>query len=303
MTDGSIGLPPKDTRAPGTGLSGAWRGPGPGRPDVVLPPAAMPAMQARRPLKQWRWVGLFGPELSICIGTALVWPARQSWWAIWDRSGRRLREQGRLGRGGIRLEPGRALLDDDGVRVDLAFVEGGASTVEVVTPDGRGHTWTRKEIVDAQGSVWLEGRRHPVSGPLVIDDSAGYHARHTAWRWSCGVGRGEDGHALAWNLVTGVHDSPQNSERTVWVDGIPQEVGPVDFDPSLELITGRRRRAPARRDGGHPPPRRGSPRLRESLPPAVRHVLGDASGRGAARRGPRGDGAPRCPLVSLPAAM
>ena len=31
----------------------------------------------------------------------------------------------------------------------------------------------------------------------------------------------------AWNLVAGVHDAPVRSERTVWVDGVAQEAGPV----------------------------------------------------------------------------
>ena len=61
----------------------------------------------------------------------------------------------------------------------------------------------------------------------VIDDSAGYHARHTAWRWCAGVGRAEDGRSLAWNLVAGINDPPRESERTVWLGGVPVEVGPA----------------------------------------------------------------------------
>jgi hypothetical protein len=38
---------------------------------------------------------------------------------------------------------------------------------------------------------------------------------------------------VAWNLVEGVHDSPERSERTVWVDGEPREAGPVKFAPGL----------------------------------------------------------------------
>jgi hypothetical protein len=38
------------------------------------------------------------------------------------------------------------------------------------------------------------------------------------------------GRAVAWNLVDGVHDAPEASERSVWVDGEPHEVGPVAFD-------------------------------------------------------------------------
>ena len=53
----------------------------------------------------------------------------------------------------------------------------------------------------------------------MIDDTAGYHARHTEWWWAAGVGRSRAGADVAWNLVTGVNDPPRRSERTVWVDG------------------------------------------------------------------------------------
>ena len=68
-----------------------------------------------------------------------------------------------------------------------------------------------------------------------IDDSAGYHARRTAWHWSAGHGRLEDGRAVGWNLVAGVHDG-EPSERTVWVDGEPHEVGPVEFADDLSRV-------------------------------------------------------------------
>ena len=37
------------------------------------------------------------------------------------------------------------------------------------------------------------------------------------------------GRALAWNLVTGLHDGFAGSERAVWVDGEPAEPPPVAF--------------------------------------------------------------------------
>ena len=73
-----------------------------------------------------------------------------------------------------------------------------------------------------------------------VDDSAGYHARHTAWRWSAGVGRTDDGRRVAWNLVDGVHDAPSSSERTVWVDGEPHEVPPQEFGDNLSSVGGLR---------------------------------------------------------------
>jgi len=70
----------------------------------------------------------------------------------------------------------------------------------------------------------------------VIDDTAGYHSRHTEWYWSAGVGVGEEGAALAWNLVAGVNDPPTGSERAVWVDGVPSEAAPVRFAADLSEI-------------------------------------------------------------------
>jgi len=72
----------------------------------------------------------------------------------------------------------------------------------------------------------------------VVDETAGYHARHTSWLWSAGVGRGGGGERVGWNLVTGVNDGPAGSERTVWVDGEPVGVPPSDFASDLARVDG-----------------------------------------------------------------
>ncbi len=41
---------------------------------------------------------------------------------------------------------------------------------------------------------------------------------------------------MAWNLVTGIHDSPEASERTVWTDGAPREPAPVEIAPDLSEV-------------------------------------------------------------------
>src|SRR6202012_5819135 len=64
----------------------------------------------------------------------------------------------------------------------------------------------------------------------VDDESAGYHARRTSWHWSAGVGTAADGRAVAWNLVEGINDPPERSERAVWIDGRPEEPAPVTFE-------------------------------------------------------------------------
>lgn len=181
----------------------------------------------------------------LCVGAVRVGPARQSFWAVWDRGadGRppRLRERTTVGgRSGVRLgldAPGRVHVEDAraGVRIDLALAE--EDGVETVCADGRSYAWTRKQGgVRAHGVVVLDGRELALDTKAVVDDSAGYHARHTAWRWSAGVGRTEDGRAAAWNLVAGINDPPRDSERTVWLDGVTAEAAPATFAADLGAV-------------------------------------------------------------------
>jgi len=196
---------------------------------VPLPPVRMPAWHKSRPLKRWRYVGVYGPELMLCVGHARVGPGRQSFWAVWDRATQRLHERTRRSGGGVRLgldRPGRVLVVADGVEIDLTLDE--VDGVETICPNGSAYAWTRKQGgVRAHGTVVLNGVVRELDAFAVIDDSAGYHARNTAWRWSAGVGRAEDGRSLAWNLVAGINDPPRESERTVWFGGVPVEVGPA----------------------------------------------------------------------------
>ena len=216
-----------------------WRGAAAQRPPgVTVPPARMPLLRAGRMLKRWRYVGLYGPEVMLCAGSARVGPSHQVWWAVWDRGERRLRERTRmlLGRGRVAVEePGRVTVRDGEVEIDLALEEGGG--VETVTPAGRAWIWTRKQgHVPARGTVRAGGRAFRIDGRAFVDESAGYHDRVTSWRWSAGTGVGAGGEQLAWNLAEGIHDSPRASERTVWVDGEPREVGPVRFAPDLGSV-------------------------------------------------------------------
>ena len=94
--------------------------------------------------------------------------------------------------------------------------------------------------------AWLWLRHQPGDQKLgdargLIDETAGYHARHTTWEWSAGAGIATGGEAVVWNLVAGVHDAPRRSERTVWVDGEPREVGldavgDLRFTPEAERV-------------------------------------------------------------------
>jgi Protein of unknown function (DUF2804) len=189
--------------------------------DLPVPPSRMPAFRGLRPLKRWRYEAVYSPELMLCIGDARIAGVRQRWWAV-ALPDRRLFE-------GTRDAP-----------ISLSLREG--LGVEVVSPHGRSYIWTRKQAgIGVSATVHVGGSDYSVEGEYgFVDESAGYHARHTLWRWSAGVGRSADGRAVAWNLVDGVHDAPSSSERTVWVDGEPHEVEPVEFAEDLSAVGGLR---------------------------------------------------------------
>jgi hypothetical protein len=195
----------------------------------------MPARYGLRPLKMWRYVGIFGPELMLCLASVRIGAARQSFWALWDREHGRLHERSALGPAAVSLTPGRARASGPGVHIDLRLAE--TAGVECVCASGRAYAWTRKQGgVSAYGTVTIDGRPRPLVAPAVIDDTAAYYERHTRWRWSAGVGRATDGRALAWNLVEGVNDPPQDSERTLWIDGEPRELPPAQFADDLSRV-------------------------------------------------------------------
>jgi hypothetical protein len=171
--------------------------------------------------KAWTWVGAFGPELMLCAAIARIGPATAAWWAVWE--GSELQERSLRRAGGLVVTPSRVEVPG----VMSLSVGDDADPVEVVSPHGDQYIWTRKRGgVMARGVV--RGREVELRG--LVDESAGYHARRTAWLWSAGVGVLGSGEPVAWNLVDGVHDAPSSSERTVWVAGSAREVAPQAFD-------------------------------------------------------------------------
>ncbi|MDP9133931.1 MAG: DUF2804 domain-containing protein [Actinomycetota bacterium] len=213
------------------------RGPGVRELDLVLPPESMPRWRAGRPLKRWRYVGVYTPELMLCVGEAWIGPVPQRWWAV-ALPGGELRERTTFGAGGVALDGSAVRVEAPGVRIELALEE--SPGVEVVSPvNERGaYIWTRKQAcVPVRGTVELDGARHAIEGDAgFVDDSAGYHPRHTTWKWSAGIGTAVDGRPLGWNLVTGLHDAVAASERTLWVAGESIEAGPARFADDLSSI-------------------------------------------------------------------
>lgn len=217
-------------------MSLPWRtGAGPRPAGIPLPPERMPAWRDGRPLKQWRYIGYYGPEVLLCVASARIGPLRTAWWAVWDRGSRTLVEATHRSRGGVVADPARAYVSEGPVAIELGFEPGDG--IETVSPHGGSYIWTRKQALPMHGHVTIAERRYELAGHGIVDESAGYHARHTAWLWSAGVGVSASGAAVAWNLVDGVHDAPERSERSVWMDGVAHEVGPVAFSPGLAGVS------------------------------------------------------------------
>jgi hypothetical protein len=194
----------------------------------------MPLFKAGRLLKSWRYVSIWSPELSICAATIGVGPVRQEFWAVWDRGAAQLYEKTRLRPRSVTLTPGKVLVRDNGITIDVILDE--RDGVEVIVPDDNAYTWTRKQMVRAHGTVQLPHATRQVEAMALIDDNAGYHRRHTHWLWSGGAGRATDGRSVAWSVIVGLNDPDHNSERTVWVDGVPHEVPTVNFADDLSAV-------------------------------------------------------------------
>jgi hypothetical protein len=221
----------------------------------------MPLKLDGRRLKRWRYLGAFSEELHVCAARVYVGRLGQTFWAVVDRSSGELYERTRLllpgargevwtehlGGSEVAAEGGEwGMLDhtpDEGslVRIDardrhLGTVKGflrtgGAAWVESVCPTAEGaYVWTRKRApIPVACDIRIGERRWEVVAEGVEDESAGYHPAHTVWSWSAGVGRTRDGRAVGWNLVEGINDPPERSERAIWVGGEPSEPGPVSF--------------------------------------------------------------------------
>jgi hypothetical protein len=206
-------------------------------PGLPLPPGRLPLLYRGRPLKRWRYAGIYGERVMLCAAAVRIGMLAQWFWALWDREAGALVEATRFVPGSLAVSGGRVRVRGRRTRIDLVLEPAG-EPVEVCSPHGSAHIWTRKLPVRARGTVLVDGRAIDVDARGLVDESAGYHARRTAWSWSAGVGVTADGRDVAWNLVAGVHDAAVASERTVWVDGTALEPGPVTFADDLSAVTG-----------------------------------------------------------------
>jgi Protein of unknown function (DUF2804) len=212
-----------------------WRGPGAGRPSLPLPPSPMPLWRDGALRKRWRYVGVYSDVLMLCAARAEVGPTGQCFWAFWaPNRGLELDHTSlRPGSREVVLDGPRVTIDAPGLYAEVLLED--SAPIEAICPsgDGGGWGWTRKRagitvsatVETPQGGFQID--RMPCG---VDDESAGYQARHTSWRWSAGVARAKNHPWVGWNLVEGINDPAERSERAVWLDGQPYEPAPVTFE-------------------------------------------------------------------------
>ena len=133
----------------------------------------------------------------------------------------------------LRARQQRGLARGQAHGVVVGLEQRGGGRVPRQPPAGRAHRLDER----LRRAVTLDGEAIELDELGCIDESAGFHERLTEWEWSAGVGTLTDGRTVGWNLVTGIHDAEHGSERTLWIDGVPQELEPVTFSDALDAIT------------------------------------------------------------------
>ena len=216
----------------------AYRGDGTGRPSgVFIPPSTAPMVHGSTLRKYWRYVGLWGPEMSIAAAQVRVGPLVQEFWAVWQREAGVLHQRTHLSSRRVATTGDRLVVRDGRVAINLELIPVADGAIEVVTPVGAGWTWTRKVAARATGQVHLNGIRHDIDAAALIDDNGGFHPRRTHWRWAAGAGTLADGRTALWNAVVGLNDRPPHQENTIWIDGVPQQIGLVRISGDLTTTT------------------------------------------------------------------
>lgn len=148
----------------------------------------------------------------------------------------------KLGRTRVRLGSKEVLIDivDDKRGGQPAHIlarptgPGPAALSAIVPIEGGYANATEKRLVEVTGEVVAAGRRYLLGGKrpalAAYDHTAGYLARHTAWRWALGLGYDATGQTrVAFNLVEGFVGE---AECGGWIDDelVPFGEGRFEFD-------------------------------------------------------------------------
>ena len=220
-----------------TSLDQPYRGDGADRPTgVPLPPQHLPLFRSGQLRKSWQYVSFWSKELSFCAAQVRVGPLKQEYWGIWDRAAGQFRQASHIFGSRVQLQSDRVHVIDGDVEIDVTFHN--STSFEVYRPAGQAYIWSHKDYSrSAKGIVSYGAVKREVQGVMFVDVNAGYHERHTNWRWAAGAGMDQQGRLIAFNAITGLFDTPIHSERTVWIDDLAQEVGPNRFADDLSSVS------------------------------------------------------------------
>jgi hypothetical protein len=225
-------------RAP---LDQPYRGPAEGCPEGIrIPPAHLPLLKKWQLRKQWRYVSFWSQEIAFCAAKVQVGFLSNEYWAVLDRleprRARRFKTKTHYLRRRVHLAEESVRVDDGEVSIELSLYP--TDTFDVYRPEGRAYIWSHKELcTPARARVRIGDQVRDVTGTAFVDVNAGYHFRHTQWRWAAGAFSGEEGDHVAWNAITGLFDTPEQSERTIWVGGRGTEIRPVRFSENANVVT------------------------------------------------------------------
>lgn len=225
-----------DTSPDPAPLDRPYRGAAAGRPrGVAIPPERLPLFRGWQLRKRWHYVTFWSPEVLLCAAKVQVGLLDQQYWAVWDRAERRMWTKTRFLRRRVHMLPGRLAIDDGAVSAEVTYEP--TDRFEVYRPEGRAYIWSSKELcTPSSATVRLGERVIRTRGTTFVDVNAGYHRRRTRWRWSAGSGTDDQGRPVAWNAIVGLFDTPESSERTVWIEGAGRELGPVRFSDDLNSV-------------------------------------------------------------------
>lgn len=229
-------IPPMTSAPKPSPTNRPYRGSGLDRPDVAVPPEHLALFRPWQLRKRWHYVSFWSRDVSFCLARASVGPLAQEYWGLWDRASEPFLERSHRFTHRLQLEPNRVRLSDGDVKIDVTFES--CTSFEVYRPVGRAYIWSHKDYCrQAKGTVHNGATTRKVEGVIFVDINAGYHERHTHWRWAAGAGLDQHKRLIAFNVITGLFDTPANSERTIWIDDEAQEVGPVTFSADLSTVS------------------------------------------------------------------
>jgi Domain of unknown function (DUF2804), C-terminal len=162
------------------------------------------------------------------------------YWAMLDRRQKepklRFQTKTHYVRNRVEISPEAAIVEDGDVSISLPLRA--TDQFVVYRPEGRAYIWSHKELCEgAEATVRIGDVERTIRGTAFVDVNAGYHFRRTQWRWAAGAFTADEADPVAWNAITGLFDTPTNSERTIWKGSVGSEIEPVRFSDDGNLVT------------------------------------------------------------------